>query len=259
MKKCWFWDKSGYAPAKLEQKGNTTMIENNIWVEEILKDRNMALIGFADLTEINEDLRYGYRYGICIAMALTVFPTTSNQPIIEYYNEYRQINRELKHTSNFLADKIKERGFESYSLAGEKQNEQFRTQLPFKTLATRAGLGWIGKSAALITKEFGNAIRLNGVLTDMPLETGTPVNSSLCGDCVECVEKCPGKAITGNSWSLHTDRNNLLNPYECKKTHTERGKLLNTAENVYSEATCGICITVCPWTQKYIKSQNFIK
>ena len=163
------------------------MNENNIWVEEILKDKNIALIGFGDLSGIDNDSRYGFRYGICIAVALTVFPIVSDEPIIEYYDEYRRVSRELKHINNFLIDKIKERGFNAVP-AGQPQNENFRTPLPFKTLATRAGLGWIGKSAALITKQFGNAIRLNGVLTDMPLETGTPVNSSFCGDCDECVK-----------------------------------------------------------------------
>jgi len=226
------------------------MIENNIWVKETLKDKDMALLGFADLSEIDADLRYGFKYGICISMALTVFPSTTSQPIIEYYNEYKRVSQALKSTSNFLAEKINERGFNAIT-AGQPQNEQFRTPLPFKTLATRAGLGWIGKSAALITKEYGNAIRLNGVLTDMPLETGTPVNSSLCGDCAECVGKCPGKAITGNSWNLHTDRDNLLNAYKCKETVIERGKIFDV-----TEGTCGICITVCPWTQKYVNSQN---
>jgi len=223
------------------------MIENNIWVEEILENKNIALIGFADLSEIDSNLRYGFGYGICIAIALTVFPSTSSEPSIEYYDEYNRVSRELRKISNFLADKIKERGFNSYSLAGEKQNEDFRTQLPFKTLATRAGLGWIGKSAALITKEYGNAIRLNGVLTDMPLINGTPVNSSLCGDCEECVNHCPGKAIVGNLWDLNTDRNHLLNARECKRTVIERGKIFDV-----TEGTCGICITVCPWTKKYI-------
>jgi len=220
------------------------MIENNIWVEEILKDKNTALTGFADLSEIDAASRRGFKYGVCIAMALTVFPSTSSEPSVEYYNEYRRINRELKKTSYFLADKIKERGFNAIP-AGQQQDENFRTPLPFKTLATRAGLGWIGKSAALITKEYGNAIRLGGVLTNMPFETGTPVNKSYCGDCEECVKNCPGKAITGNLWSLGMDRDDLLNAPQCKKTVIERGKIFDV-----TEGTCGICLSVCPWTKK---------
>jgi len=223
------------------------MIENNSWVEEILINRDIALIGFADLSEIDINLRHGLKYGISIAMALSIFPSITDEPSIEYYNEYRRLNRKLNETSCFIVDKIKERGFNAF-LAGQRQDENFRTPLPFKTLATRAGLGWIGKSAALITKEYGNAIRLDGVLTDMPFVTGTPVNSSLCGDCVECVNSCPGKAIAGNLWNLKTDRDNLLNAQECKKTVIERGKVFDV-----TEGTCGICIAVCPWTKKYKK------
>ena len=226
------------------------MTENNYWIEEILKDKNIALTGFADLSAIDSGVRYGFQYGISIAIALKVIPSTASEPSKEYYDEYRRVSRELRDTSNFLADAIKDRGYDAYSLAGERQNENFRTQLPFKTLATRAGLGWIGKSAALITKQFGNAVRLNGILTDMPLKTGTPVDSSFCGECDECVRHCPGKAIMGNLWSVHTDRDELLNALECKRAVIERGKIFDV-----TEGTCGICIAVCPWTRKYIRER----
>jgi GrpB-like predicted nucleotidyltransferase (UPF0157 family)/N-acetylglutamate synthase-like GNAT family acetyltransferase/ferredoxin len=202
------------------------MMENNHWVEEILKDRNLALIGFADLSEIDVEIRYGYQYGICIAIALKVFPSATNEPSKEYYDEYKNVSARLREASDFLAEKIKERGFNAYSLAHERQNEAYRTQLPFKTLATRAGLGWIGKSAALITKEYGNAIRLNGVLTDLPIKVGTPVNESFCGECDKCVKHCPGHAITGNTWRLHIDRDILLDAVSCKKQSLKEEKYL---------------------------------
>jgi epoxyqueuosine reductase QueG len=224
------------------------MVENNNWIKEILKNKNISLIGFADLSSIDTNLCYGFKYGISIAIALKIFPSVTSEPSKEYYGEYRKVSQELRDASNFLANEIKGHGFNAYSLAGEKQNEEFRTQLPFKTLATRAGLGWIGKSATLITKQFGNAIRLNGVLTDMSLETGTPINSSFCGNCIECVKNCPGKAITGSLWNLYTDRDDLLNAYECKKAVIERGKILNV-----TEGSCGICIAVCPYTKQYKK------
>ncbi|MDR3227541.1 MAG: hypothetical protein LBT56_07720 [Prevotellaceae bacterium] len=224
------------------------MNENNKWIKKTLKNRNIALIGFADLSEIDSNLCYGFKYGISIAISLKIIPSITNEPSKEYYDEYERVSKELKDISNFLANKIKEHGFNAYSLAGQRENEEFRTQLPFKTLATRAGLGWIGKSATLITKQFGNAIRLNGVLTDMPLETGIPINSSFCGDCVECVKNCPGKAIAGNLWSLQMDRDSIVNAYECKKVLIERGKILNV-----TKGSCGICLAVCPYTKEYIR------
>jgi epoxyqueuosine reductase QueG len=224
------------------------MIKNNNWIIDILNNKNISLIGFADLSEIDENLCYGYKYGISIAIALKIFPSITNEPSKEYYNEYNEVSKLLRETSNFISDKIKEKGFNAYSLANEKQNEQFRTKIPFKTLATRSGLGWIGKSATLVTKKFGNAIRLNGVLTNMPFETGIPITTSFCGNCTECVKHCPGKAIAGNSWNINTDRDELLNAFDCKRTVIERGKIWHV-----TEGSCGICLAVCPYTKEYIK------
>jgi len=224
------------------------MIENNNWVKEILKDKNISLIGFANLSNMDNELCYGFKYGISIAIALKIFPSITNEPSKEYYYEYINVSKRLKEASIFLCDSIKNRGFNAYSLAGEKQNEKYRTKLPFKTLATKSGLGWIGKSATFVTEEYGNAIRLNGVLTEMPMETGIPIESSFCENCIECVKNCPGKAIIGNSWNLEIDRDNLLNAYKCKETVIERGKVWNV-----TEGSCGVCLSVCPFTKKYIK------
>ena len=116
------------------------MNDNNEFVKQLLSDREIALIGFADLSQIDEEQRGGFKFGISIATALTVFPSTG-EASEEYFNEYKRVSRVLKKASYYLEEKIKERGYEAYSLAGVHQNEQFRTLLPYKTLATRSGLG----------------------------------------------------------------------------------------------------------------------
>ena len=107
--------KSAFIRAVTEKAWKETalerMMENNHWVEEILKDRNLALIGFADLSEIDTEIRYGYQYGICIAIALKVFPSATNEPSKEYYDEYKNVSARLREASDFLAEKIKECGF----------------------------------------------------------------------------------------------------------------------------------------------------
>ena len=225
------------------------MADYNQWVEKTLEKFNLSLIGFADLSEIDADLRHGFKFGICIALALQNFPSITDEPSKAYYDEYNNVSAKLLEANDFLAEAIKDIGFNVFSLSRVKQNEQFRTQLPYKTLATRSGLGWIGKSATLVTRQFGNAVRLRGVLTDLPLTTGIPINTSLCGECEECVKYCPGHAVLGNSWHLGLDRDSLLNPFDCKKTVIDRGKIWNV-----TEGSCGICISVCPWTKKYINS-----
>lgn len=228
------------------------MPEHNDWVLETLKDWNIALIGFADISEIDENTRFGFRYGISISIALNhaIVTNIPSGPSMEYYNEYRKVSEQLKAASDFLVERIVEQRFKAKSISRQKQNEDFRTPFPLKTLATRSGLGWIGKSAALVTKQYGNAIRLGGVLTDMPIKTGTPINSSLCEDCIECVRNCPGNAISGKQWSLKTNRDELLEAHKCKETVIDRGRVFDI-----TEGSCGVCLAVCPWTKRYIHSK----
>lgn len=123
----------------------------------------------------------------------------------------------------------------------------WRTPLPHKTVATLAGIGWIGKSAVLVTEDYGCAIRITTVLTDMPFLTGTPIKTSKCGTCMVCTTHCPGKAVKDLNWQVYVDRDELLDPNACKRTVIERGKPFGL-----TEGTCGVCIAVCPYTQQYI-------
>ena len=97
-----------------------------------------------------------------------------------------------------------------------KANEDWRTPLPHKTVATRAGLGWIGKNCLLVTREYGSAVRLSSLLTDAPLPSDVPVTESYCGNCTVCVSRCPAKALTGTLWTPETGREQL--PQNKKRT-----------------------------------------
>jgi epoxyqueuosine reductase QueG len=109
---------------------------------------------------------------------------------------------------------------------------------PHKTAATRAGLGWIGKSALLITKEFGPRIRLVTILTDYPLDPNLPIEKSSCDDCHECVDICPSQAIKGKSWQLGVARNGLMDADLCYKITRANKRILNAS-------VCGRCVSVC--------------
>ncbi len=113
-------------------------------------------------------------------------------------------------------------------------------ELPQKTLATFSGLGWIGRSTLLVSPRFGPRIRLGMRLTNMPLDTDTPIVQNQCGDCRLCVDACPVKAIRGNSWSQEIPRSELLDLSLCYNY------LWKDRATLGRRQTCGVCLKVCP-------------
>jgi len=64
-----------------------------------------------------------------------------------------------------------------------------------RAAATRAGLGWIGKSTMVLTPGYGPWLLFGSVTTDLVLDP-TPVMERSCGTCVACIPACPTGAIT---------------------------------------------------------------
>lgn len=56
--------------------------------------------------------------------------------------------------------------------------ERLLGNLLHKAVARAAGLGWIGRNCLLITPQYGPRVRFATVLTDMPLPTGEPMETS---------------------------------------------------------------------------------
>jgi epoxyqueuosine reductase QueG len=227
----------------------------NSQIEHELLGKGANLIGFADMSSLPDQFTGGFLRAVSIAAALrpAVIQRISKGPTKEYFAEYERVN-------GLLAE-LCERAFKNLTKTGNRAEavktttEHFdsatlSTPIQHKTVATRAGLGWIGKSALLITREYGPAVRLATVLTDAELETGKPINESHCGDCRKCLEACPAGAMTGRNWEPGTARESIYDAFKCRQT---AGKL---AKQQGIEATiCGICINVCPWTQKYISCE----
>ena len=134
----------------------------------------------------------------------------------------------------------------------EIDRDTLSTRLPHKTVATLAGLGWIGKCALLITPEYGSAVRITSVLTDAELAAGTPKNRSECGDCHACVDICPGSAVTGREWEAGMSRDLLYDPFKCREVAQ---KWQREREGI-TDNICGMCIAACPWTKRYLDKKG---
>ncbi|MGE5396964.1 MAG: hypothetical protein ACM3MK_05440 [Chitinophagales bacterium] len=231
------------------------MTEINHEIKEALLKGGASLVGFADLSEIPEEERDSYHFGISIATALNpeIIKGIAEGPTQEYFDEYMRANHLLDSLDELAASILRSHGYEAVARVRASVHTDVETQttrLPHKTVATRAGLGWIGKCALLITPQYGSAVRLSTVLTNAPLATDTPVNESRCADCMICCDVCPSQAPTGENWRVGMPRDCYYNYKACHHIAAERSRANNLPEDV-----CGLCILACPWTQKYLRAK----
>jgi epoxyqueuosine reductase len=223
------------------------------YIKDELRCHGADLVGIGDLTELPSDIRYDMPLGICVAVKYPkeVISGIIETPTKEYYDFYGVLNKRLDMLVTLGADALKMFGYQAIAQTTnfvEKTETEYTTLLPHKTVATRAALGWIGKSALLVTKKYGSAIRISSILTDAPLKCAKPINKSKCGNCLVCTNACPAHAILGKNWSVDTYRDEFYNAGLCRKTARERA-----LQSFGIEITqCGKCIAVCPYTQKYL-------
>lgn len=223
-------------------------------INGFLSKKKVPLYGFADLTLLPKEDRYGLPRSISIAFPARkrIIRQITKGPTVEYDHEYVRLNKLLLKTGKEIAEFIGSLGFYALTLEAtvRKLNmETLTVTLPHKTSATLAGLGWIGKSALLVTKKFGSAIRFTTILTDLPLETGDPVTESECGECDICYVKCPAKAISGKKWTRGLKREEFYDAFACREKAKEQSDAIHINNTI-----CGICIANCPYTKKYLRS-----
>jgi len=230
-----------------------TGLTRKIKLELLQLGADMA--GFGDLSELPVEVRAGLPVGICIAAAYPreVIRGIAELPTLEYSEWYAKLNERLDAIAARGAGLLREMGYKAVAQTREHVGhgeDNDNTTLPHKTIATRAGIGWIGKSALLVTGEYGSAIRLSSILTDAPLDASPPVNESRCGDCLICAKACPAEAVSGKLWEIRLYRDEFFDPVKCRRTARERAR-----QGFNGEATiCGKCIEVCPHTRQYLNA-----
>lgn len=215
----------------------------------LLREKGAVLAGTADLSDVIDG---PMQTGISVAVLLPahVVEDLKTAPTEKYYQLYHSLNEKLNGIVTAGAEFLRAKGYQAFANTTKvvKTDDQWRTPLPHKTVAVRAGLGWIGKNCLLVTPEYGSAIRLSSLITDAPLPTAEPILESRCKSCTRCVDQCPGKALTGALWKAGMPREELFDRETCKKTQTERMKAATGRE----VDLCGLCFAVCPYTQGYL-------
>ncbi len=224
-------------------------------LEQLLADRGAALVGYADLNSLRQSDRQGLprAVGIGVALDREVMAELLTGPTLEYADEYERANALLDELAEAAARWVRERGATAVPLPStlRELGPDLSTPVPHKTVATLAGLGWIGRTGLLVTRRYGSAVRLATVLTDAELPTATPTDRSSCSICGLCVSACPAQAATGADWTPGMPREELLDARKCLEACLRARDRLGIPH-----AICGVCITVCPWTRRYLDARG---
>ena len=220
---------------------------------EVLKDyligEGISKVGF---TKVNLSEFPSLDYGVALVLKL---PRQAIQLLLD--DDFMRYWKIFHNQIDILTDialkaesLIKDNGYDAFALTMQRNEcdmEKLLSKLPYKTLATTSGLGWIGRSALFVCEEYGSAVALSGILTDMPLDVGQPITDSYCDDCEECQKACPVDAINPKKWNSRLNRSDIIDIESCSEYVIDQFK---------SGLGCSKCLSNCRLTQEYFKNKR---
>jgi epoxyqueuosine reductase QueG len=232
-------------------------------LETYAGELEVDLFGVADLTSARDFiLRQGgmpladFPRGISLAMRLLdavvdeLHRHKEPSVIYTYRGLYNSVNANLDRAALLIAKRLQKEGYRAYAIPASQTIDERRLvgAISHKLVAHLAGLGWIGKSCLLITPQYGPRVRLASILTNAPLEPGEPIPNE-CGECHNCVDICPPKAITGMPFNPSEPRDVRFRAQLCRDYFRRRAQLLG-------EGICGLCVYVCPYGRRGADPQS---
>ena len=116
-------------------------------------------------------------------------------------------------------------------------------------MAIDAGLGEVGRNGILINPKYGPRIRLAKIITDMPLETDSPISfgvTKFCEVCAKCARECPSESISFGE-RTREPRSISNNPGTLKWPIDATGCLNFWHSQGYMG--CSVCIRTCPFNK----------
>ncbi|MGI6211966.1 MAG: hypothetical protein ACOYJJ_05255 [Anaerovoracaceae bacterium] len=212
-----------------------------------MDEKEIDLYGIADVKLLNEKARPGRR-------PMDLFPSAKAVVIIGvglldtflrgwvkngrsgkfYSTALLELDRRVLMVRRFLRQN-------GYHLFGGTSygGGTFSTGIRFGDVAAACGMGYIGKSNALVTPKYGPRVNLIYLATDAPLEPTGPAELSEpmsgCGNCTACEKVCMSGAILGDGFFHARQCEAMVNAKPNQQYYSE-----------FVSRDCDRCLAVCP-------------
>jgi len=162
-------------------------------------------------------------------------------PALGYISRYalgRDYHKLIRNRLQKLAMRIQDE-------VGEYSFRVFTDSAPVmeKPLATKAGLGWLGKNSMLVNRAAASWFFLGEIYTDLPLPQDSEDHDH-CGKCDKCVVACPTQAIVA-PYELDARRCISYLTIEFSGSIPEELRPL-IGNRIYG---CDDCLLPCPWNR----------
>lgn len=219
-------------------------------LKKYLLELGASKVGYAHVDGIANDF-VDLPNGISLVLRLPkkAMEYVDNEDYEEYWKCFHAKVDELSEIALKGEEYIKSLGHDAFALTMKRNEcdmERLLSILPYKTIATKSGLGWIGRSALFVTTEYGSAVVLGAILTDMPLEFGEAITDSQCEECENCQNACPVNAINPEKWNDRLNREDIIDIDACFEYIMDQYR---------AGLGCTKCMSECRLTQEYLNRE----
>lgn len=206
--------------------------------------------GVVDVGSIPQEVPEDHKYVVVMAFEM-------DYELIKYVPSYlgntatRMGYSRMAITNNYLTSFIHNLGFDAIDCS----INDVALSVP---MAMQAGLGDLARNGVMVTRKYGPRVRLNNVITNLPLIPDQPVEfgvTEFCKACEICAEKCPSQSIMYGDRT--TKPHNISNVGGVLKwpINAETCRMYWAKGN----SPCAICITVCPYNKPDTLFHRFVR
>jgi epoxyqueuosine reductase len=116
-----------------------------------------------------------------------------------------------------------------------------------RSVAARAGVGWIGKNTCVINQQLGSWLLLGIIVTSLPVanDAVAEIAADRCGSCTRCIDACPTDALVA---PREMDASRCI----AYLTIEKKGAIAEELREPMGRQVfgCDICQDVCPWNRR---------